>query len=229
VTVTAISSSNGASYTGSPSADASAKPYGAPGKPSASATNGGKGDKTMSLRWAGPNPATHDVAKVQIRIDGGGWTNAPLSGSRTVGNGYDQRHTIKVRSCNSRNDCGPIASASGSTGSRPEPTGPWRTNVVNTSTRTCMEKYGVWGYYEPPTSGSRASCKDAGGTDHWAYPANGPRGMAQDHVNAKCYYVVNNVNWYLQVSGSRPVNNGHIIKGWHTEWGGNPPRGMGKC
>ncbi|GAB3248740.1 Ig-like domain-containing protein [Arthrobacter pigmenti] len=229
VTVTAISSSNGASYTGSASDAASASPYGSPGRPGASATNGSEGEKSIRVRWSAPNRNTHDVAKVQIRIDGGGWHNAGFNGSRRVGNGYDQRHTIKVRSCNSRNDCGRVATATGRTGSKPpppEPTGPWRTNVVNTSTRTCMEKHGVWGYYDgtPPRS-----CEAPNGTDHWAYPANGPRGKAQDHVNAKCYYVVNDVNWYLQASGSRSANNGHIIKGWHTKWGGNPPRGMDPC
>ncbi|WP_026820241.1 Ig-like domain-containing protein [Arthrobacter castelli] len=227
VRITAISSSNGASYTGSASAAASASPYGSPGTPSASATNGSEGETSIRVRWSGPNRNTHDVARVQIKIDGGGWHNAGFSGSRTVGNGYDQKHTLKVRSCNSRDNCN-VVSASGTTGAEPpppppDPPGPWTTGVVNTNVRTCMEKYGEWDNFD-----GNADPNNCYG-DHWAYPSGNSRDMPASSITSKCYYMSSGIPWYLQSSGNRSRNDGHIIKGIHTEFGTSPPKGMDPC
>jgi len=90
---------------------------------------------------------------LEISIDGGGWENVGRgSGSRTVGDGNNQTHTINVRSINSVGTAGPVASQSARTGA-PKPTGAV-IQVKAGTVNTCLEERSGNGvsnnYSDPP-------------------------------------------------------------------------------
>lgn len=119
ITITAHSAAS--STTGDASAPSAATtPYGNPGQASVSGSDGGTGDQSVSFTWSGP--ANRDVAKTEIRFDGGGWQSVNASGTRTFNTGdYSTRHTLEVRNTNSVGTAGPIASATASSGPKPPP------------------------------------------------------------------------------------------------------------
>ena len=213
--LTAVVNSDGSSYDSAPSPNSnSRKVYGSPGTPSASGSDGGPGSRTATLSWGPPNQNAHDVAQVQIAINGGGWENVGTSGSRAVGEGTEQLVSIRVRVLNSEGTPGPEATASAITGM---PTAPstWNVTVGGSELspaqrRTCMDPQGSTNFNDP-------SCKG----EHWAYHG--------DVIVSRCYIVRGDgTTWYRQESG-RPENNGLHIKGVHTNYGYNPPAGMGRC
>ncbi|MGF9662161.1 Ig-like domain-containing protein [Arthrobacter crystallopoietes] len=227
--VTAVANSDGASYNSAPSARSnSANPYGAPGTPNVSGQNGAAEQKRVTFSWSAPNTSTHDVKQIQIRIDGGGWQNVANSGSRTVNtNGYNEQHKIEARSLNSRGDAGTIASATARSGDAPPPPPPPKTQwdlVVGGSgtqleSRSCMESANG----SSDNYGGPGSCSG----DHWTYPGN--------NITATCYVVWPSGNWYKQVSGTRSINNGLVVKGIHVKepggshLGSRAPSGMPRC
>lgn len=92
----------------------------APNAPSVSAQR--NGDQQIRLSWSSPGSSNGAaVDRVQIRIDGGGWTDVGLSGNRDVGNDYEQTHSIAARAVNSHGDVSPVAEASERTANRPDP------------------------------------------------------------------------------------------------------------
>ncbi|MCC9194079.1 Ig-like domain-containing protein [Arthrobacter sp. zg-Y916] len=221
-TLTAVVNSDGSSYD-SPASPASGavQVHGSPGQPSASGSNGGQGSKTAALSWSPPNQNAHDVAQVQISVNGGGgwsgWENVSVSGNRDVGNGYDQTVSIRVRVLNSQGTAGPVAEASARTGSEPPPA-TWTLTVGNqlneSDRRTCMDPVGSTNY----TSDGRCL------GNHWAYLG--------ERIDTRCYIVRGGGDrWYRQFSGPNrdADNNGLHIKGIHTSFGNNPPSGMGQC
>ncbi|EMY33221.1 fibronectin type III domain-containing protein [Arthrobacter crystallopoietes BAB-32] len=228
--VTAVANSDGASYNSAPSARSNAaKPYGAPGTPSASGQgqSGETNNPQVTLSWAPPDTANHDVEKLQINIDGKGWENVAVrSGSRTLNVAHDSSHTIKVRAANSRGTYGAEASASARAGSKPKPKPPteWKLTVGGSGTtlesRTCMEYRGSMGdNYDGPG--------DCDG-NHWSYPG--------DSITSKCYIVSGSNRWYHQDAGSRGINNGLFIRGDHVRQSsggghlnGGAPAGMPRC
>lgn len=215
--LTAVVNSDGSSYDSPASAASSAvQVYGSPGTPTASGSNGGEGSKTATLSWGPPNQNAHDVAQVQISVDGGGWENAAANGSRTVGNGYNQDHSIRVRVLNSQGTPGAEAAASARTGAEPPPS-TWSLTVGNqlpvSDRRTCMD----------PASGTNYDGRNCAGS-HWAYHG--------EVIQSRCYIVRSGGEpWYRQESGGNrdANNNGLHIKGIHTSFGNNPPSGMGRC
>jgi len=227
--VTAVANSDGASYNSAPSARSNAaNPYGAAGTPNVSGQNGAAEQKRVTFSWSAPNTSTHDVKQIQIRIDGGGWQNVANSGSRTVNtNGYNEQHKIEARSLNSRGDAGTIASATARSGDAPPPPPPPKTQwdlVVGGSgtqleSRSCMESANG----SSDNYGGPGSCSG----DHWTYPGN--------NITATCYVVWPSGNWYKQVSGTRSINNGLVVKGIHVKepggshLGSRSPSGMPRC
>ncbi|KPN17863.1 Ig-like domain-containing protein [Arthrobacter sp. Edens01] len=213
--LTAVVNSDGSSYDSPASAASGAvKVFGSPGTPSASGSNGGQGSRTATLSWGPPDQNAHDVAQVQISVNGGGWENVGVSGSRSVGDGYNQDHGIRVRVLNSQGTPGPEVSASARTGSEPPPA-TWTLTVGNQLStgdrRTCMDPVGSTNY-----TGDRRCLGN-----HWAYHG--------DRIDTRCYIVRGGgAIWYRQHSG-RPENDGLHIKGTHTSFGNNPPGGMGRC
>jgi hypothetical protein len=215
-TVTAHVSSDGATYSSAPSARSNAaRPYGSPGTPSATARGGAEGDPSVTFSWFPPSYSNHDVAQIQINIDGGGWQNVADSGTRRVSGSYSELHTIKVRSLNSRGTAGNVASASARGGSKPPPA-PVEWNItaggpeLATGSRTCMD----------PASGTNWTGSGCLG-DHWLYDGQ--------TIKSNCYIVKNDIPWYRQKSGPNPSNNGLHAKGIHTTQGRTPPAGMPRC
>ncbi|WP_435526191.1 fibronectin type III domain-containing protein [Microbacterium elymi] len=119
VRVRAVSTVDGASYTGAASGSSTgAKPYGVPGTPGASASANGQ---KITYSWS-PGSANGDaVDQTRIRIDGGGWQTKSSSGSTSDTYGYSQTHKIEVQAHNSAG-WGSIGSASARTADPPNPT-----------------------------------------------------------------------------------------------------------
>ncbi|MDN5668341.1 MAG: Ig-like domain-containing protein [Renibacterium salmoninarum] len=127
------------------------QPYGQPGTPAVSGNDGPEGSTNVTFNWSPPGNA--DVDRLEISIDGGGWENVGRgSGSRTVGDGNNQTHTINVRSINSVGTAGPVASQSARTGA-PKPTGAV-IQVKAGTVNTCLEERSGNGvsnnYSDPP-------------------------------------------------------------------------------
>jgi hypothetical protein len=70
-------------------------PYGAPFAPTGSASK--SGDKAILLTWNATGSYNGRPITTYINVDGNGWQQVANSGSRTVGNGYDQTHKIRVK------------------------------------------------------------------------------------------------------------------------------------
>ncbi|MFJ6001822.1 Ig-like domain-containing protein [Arthrobacter sp. NPDC092385] len=217
--IRAVVTSDGASYTSEPgAASAAAKPYGSPGAATASGRDGGKEQKSLDLGWGAPNISAHDVQQIQIRIDGGRWEDVGNSGSRTINTGgYNERHTIDVRSLNSRNQEGPIASAAARSGDAPPPK-PTQWTIAaggpELDTRSCMD---------PRTSTNfDEATRDCAG-EHWMYSGSS--------LESNCFITRSSGPWYRQLSGpNRDANNdGLFLKGLHTDYRNGPPAGMPPC
>ncbi|VXB42191.1 Fibronectin type III domain protein [Microbacterium sp. 8M] len=93
------------------------QPYGPVGTPGARAVNNGQ---SVTLSWSAPARNGRDVS-IKISVDGGGWQSVADSGSTTVGNGYDQTHSIRVQAFDTEGQSSNIASASAKTDSPPPP------------------------------------------------------------------------------------------------------------
>ncbi|MGF3057491.1 Ig-like domain-containing protein [Microbacterium sp. YY-01] len=107
------------SQPGSPSsATGKLRPYGPVKTPSASASQSGK---SVKLGWSAPSPNGRAIAKMQISIDGGSWEDVSKSGSRTVGNSYDTKHTIKVRAVDTEGQVSSVKEASAKSAPKPSP------------------------------------------------------------------------------------------------------------
>ncbi|WP_309102977.1 Ig-like domain-containing protein [Microbacterium sp.] len=118
VQVRGVSNVGGSTYTGGPSAAASGRPYGPPTAPSAGARNLGT---SVELSWDSRGSGNgRPIETTQINVNGGGWqTVNQQNGSRTVGNGYNETHSIQVRAQDSAGQWTPIASASDRTNQPP--------------------------------------------------------------------------------------------------------------
>jgi len=88
-----------------------------PFAPTAKAQNLGT---QVKLSWdASGSDNGRPISVVQISVDDGAWTNVGMSGSRTVGDGYKQTHSIKVRAQDSEGQWSPVASDSARTNDPP--------------------------------------------------------------------------------------------------------------
>ncbi|GAA3932859.1 Ig-like domain-containing protein [Microbacterium soli] len=152
----AITASNGTDYTvrlraysvvggqqsqpGSASApSATVRPYGTPHAPTGTAAK--SGDQQIKLTWNAGGSANGYPVTTYISVDGGGWEKVETTGSKTVGNGYSQTHSIRVRAVASPGGeaLSPTYSA---TTSAPPPPRAWisrgtSVNNANCSTWSC--------------------------------------------------------------------------------------------
>ncbi|OIQ92684.1 fibronectin type III domain protein [mine drainage metagenome] len=116
--VRAITNLDGVSYAGPVTTSAAVAPFGPPGTPGASASGNAT---TVTLNWSPPARNGRDF-HLETSVDGGGWTNVGAGGgSTTVGNGYSQTHSIRVRTVDVAGQTSPEASASASSGPPPPP------------------------------------------------------------------------------------------------------------
>jgi hypothetical protein len=161
---------------------ATGNPYGAPHQPGASASGGAT---NVTLNWnASGSPNGRGISVVQISVDGGGWQNVGISGSHTVGNGYNEGHSIRVRAQDAAGQWTPEASASASSGPPPAPrawvsrgtSGNWPGQctdgtcakfVINTANFPAGN-YQVYCNSTSPSAGPRFA-----GGGRWNIPANG--------------------------------------------------------
>ncbi|MFB4354649.1 fibronectin type III domain-containing protein, partial [Microbacterium sp. LS_15] len=115
--IRAVSTVDGTSYAGAASNVAKVIPFGQPKAPVAKAENLGQ---SVRLSWDARNSDNgRSIDQVQISIDGGGWQNVAANGSQTVGNGYEETHSIKVRAHATEGGWSPEASDSARTNNRP--------------------------------------------------------------------------------------------------------------
>ncbi|MGM0929734.1 MAG: Ig-like domain-containing protein [Actinomycetota bacterium] len=231
VRITSVANSDGASYSSAPSAaSANATPYGAPGTPSVSGQNGAREQKSVSFSWNAPALGSHDVAQIQVRVDGGSWDNVANSGSRAVNTGaYNKQVKFEARSLNSQGKAGAIASTSAKSGDAPPPPPPpkteWTVTVGGGGTdlgnghRTCMEN-------ADGSSDNFNNGKCAG--DHWA--------IWGSDIVVQCYVQWGSGKWYKQIGGGQPQNHNMVVKGLHIREAGSnghlansAPAGMGRC
>ncbi|WP_240484236.1 Ig-like domain-containing protein [Pseudarthrobacter sulfonivorans] len=96
IAVRGVTTLDGERYEGSPSAPSnSVAPYGPIGQPGVTA-NGNS--QTVTFNWSAPARNGRDIVSMEVNVDGGGWSGVGVgSGSREVGNGYSQTHSIQVR------------------------------------------------------------------------------------------------------------------------------------
>ncbi|MDI1460638.1 protein kinase [Catellatospora sp. KI3] len=72
------------------------QPYGPVPNPGSGASK--SGDRQIQLSWSAPGTNGRPLSRLEIRVDGGGWENVGVgNGSRIVGNGPNQGHSIQVR------------------------------------------------------------------------------------------------------------------------------------
>jgi hypothetical protein len=119
VRLRAYTAMDGVRYNGDPSAPSNvAIPYGPVRDPGVNAQREGQ---SVRVSWSAPAENGRAIVEMQIRIDGGGWQSVGMSGSRLVGNGYDERHTIDVRARDAANQWSNVVSAAATTEPRPQP------------------------------------------------------------------------------------------------------------
>lgn len=103
-------------------------PFGPVGQPGVSATGGAT---SVNFSWSPPAPNGRPIDRLEINIDGGGWENVgPGSGSRTIGNGYSQPHSIRVVAFDTVGQRGPENSAGATSGPAPPPPPPVARNYI---------------------------------------------------------------------------------------------------
>ncbi|WP_292907645.1 Ig-like domain-containing protein [Microbacterium sp.] len=132
---TRINAANGASYTvrvraysvvngqesqpgASSASSAPLRPYGPVRNPGVSAANQGT---SVKVAWSPPNPNGRNIVQVLVSLDNGGWQDLGLSGSRNLGNGYSETHSIQVKAKDEAGQWSNVVSASAVTDSKPVP------------------------------------------------------------------------------------------------------------
>ncbi|MFS0912110.1 Ig-like domain-containing protein [Microbacterium sp. 179-I 3D2 NHS] len=147
VEVRAVATVDGVNYAGAPSNAATGNPYGKPHTPGA----GARGlAQNVELSWnANGSDNGRRITLVQISIDGGGWQDVGMSNSRTVGNGYNEDHSIRVRAQDAAGQWTDVASASARSGPPPPPRA-WVTRGAPVSNSQCSD--GTCAYFVVNTS-----------------------------------------------------------------------------
>ncbi|OMH31595.1 hypothetical protein BGP79_09875 [Tersicoccus sp. Bi-70] len=139
VTVVADTSANGARYASPGRTSNSVRPYGRPGTPATSGSNGTQDTRSdtsrhrASVSWSPPGNA--DVEHLELRVDGGSWQNVGASaGSRSFGD-YSATHRVDVRSINSVGTPGAVSTTTVRTGAKAPPPPPPAPTPERTSVR----------------------------------------------------------------------------------------------
>ncbi len=115
--VRAVSTVDGAEYVGPGTAANAVAPYGPPGTPAVSAT---QGVTTVHVCWSPPGRNGRDF-RVETSFDGGGWADRGTSGCADLGNGYSQAHSIAARTVDTESQISPTASATARSQDPPPP------------------------------------------------------------------------------------------------------------
>ncbi|GAA1999525.1 Ig-like domain-containing protein [Microbacterium ulmi] len=195
VMVRAYTSLDGVRYDGTASApSASVAPYGPINVPTATASASGT---SVTYSWGAPAKNGRDITKMEINIDGGGWTSQPASGSTTRGHGYSETHTIEVRATDA---AGQTSSKSASARTAdPPPQLAWTSQGPDSgicSPDTCY--YLRLNVSNFPAGKYQINCMENGsqfaGGRTWDIPANGS-------IDLSCYHGGMNMQLSLQIVG----------------------------
>jgi hypothetical protein len=225
-TITVIANSTVAPSSDS-SPGSSTTPYGSPGTPTASGQDGAENQKSLTFSWSSPSASTHDVATTQISLDGGGWQDVNPSGSRTVNTGgYNEPHSLRVRTLNSKGDVGGIATASAKSG---PPQRVWTTRVKTSDpnfVRTCTYTLGGSNY-----NPNNFTCDGVNNGDvpPWFYKNSGETIVVKCFIVQSDHWTPNPINnWYRVEPGSNR-NVGRYVVAGHTALGEPGPAGVPPC
>lgn len=133
VRVRAFSTVQGSDYPGTASAASNkVEPYGPIGDPKAKATASGT---SITYSWSPPARNGRDITKMEISIDGGGWSTVSQSDSTSRSYGYSETHSIKVRATDAAGQTS-TASDSATTVDKPKARA-WVTKGTSGSWATC--------------------------------------------------------------------------------------------
>ncbi|WP_458113729.1 Ig-like domain-containing protein [Arthrobacter sp. R1-13] len=213
-----------------PSSDASTKasvtPYGAPGTPSASGTNGGMNQKSLTLSWSSPT-ATNDVAQTRISFDGSGnWETVAPSGSRVINTaGFDERHSIQVQTFNSLGQGGPIATASAQSGRM----GEWTTRMSTADpnfVRSCTYTLGGANYRPAPyydCDGINAH------REPWFYVADADPIVVRCYIIQSDHWTPNPIRTWYRIEAGSGRNVGRYVVAGSTALGEPGVQGVPPC
>ncbi|MCC2032985.1 Ig-like domain-containing protein [Microbacterium allomyrinae] len=211
VRLRAYTALDGVRYDGDPSAASNtATPYGPVRDPGAGAS---RSDRTITFSWSMPATNGRAIDRIETSIDGGGWVNrGAANGSQSIGYGYSETHSIRVRAYDAAGQVSAIVSASARTVDPPQPRA-WTSrgssaqgqdgcssaacaymvfNVENwtagTYTLRCNDTSGAWATsrtYNVPANGSvQLSCYTGytGYTSWVSYSGPGGSGNAESIV-----------------------------------------------
>jgi hypothetical protein len=199
VEMRAVARVDGTTYAGAVSNGVRETPYGQPKAPIANARNLGT---SVEVSWnSNGSDNGRPITTTQIRIDGGNWQNVGATGSRTVGDGYQQNHSIDVRAQDSTGAWSPVASASARTNDPPEPRafvtrGSSAQGQPNCSTASCA--YFVVNTRDFPAGTYNIICHSDRGQinsgSSWRLTANGSQQLG-------CYFGYPGVNVWVEIAG----------------------------
>lgn len=213
VRLRAVSTVEGQQYTGAASANSNAVvPYGPVNTPSVSARNNGQ---SVTLTWTAPAQNGRSISKVQISVDGGGWQDAPsLSGNKTVGNGYDQTHSIKAKAQDAAGQWSAVSgTASATTDQPPAPKatasrGTSAQGQPNCTSSSCA--YGVLTVNQYFKSGTYTLTCNGDGPNGGTWGSRSYYIAAGSTTQLTCYYGDPGAKFWIAISGGDPGSTPHI-------------------
>jgi hypothetical protein len=94
------------------------RPFGPVRNPGVSAANQGT---SVTVSWSAPSPNGRNIVQVLVSLDNGGWQDLGLNGSRSLGNGYSETHSIQVKAQDEAGQWSDVVSASAVTDTKPVP------------------------------------------------------------------------------------------------------------
>lgn len=200
VRVRAVASVGGQTYAGAQSgASAGAIPYGPVGNPGATATNQGT---SVRVGWSAPSPNGRPIDRVQIRINEGSWETVGNSGSRNVGNGYQQNWRIDVRAYDTAGQVSSVVSASARTNDPPAPR-IWVEHGGAPSGQSCVngcERFRVH-WQNASSLGTRQVWCSVTGASSFAGPYTVNFSGGSGTQTLSCWSGRDNVNAWVEISG----------------------------
>lgn len=174
VAVRGVTTLDGEQYQGGASAPSNAvAPYGPVNQPGVSATGN---SQTVTFNWSAPARNGRDISSMEINVDGGGWAGVGVgNGSREVGNGYSQTHTIQVRATDAAGQSS--ANSASARSADPPPKEAWISKGSVVSARVFRVVVNTRNF---PEGDYRYTCKADGSPGGWPNGVN----MAPKHFPA---------------------------------------------